>query len=189
LIAPLAALAGLALFTGAGAGLMGLFRAPEEIGSDPLHVGWCFLAGTALAGLLLHLPLAVDGRIPHAAFLLSFCLCLVLAAGPGLAHVRRVGVARFFGLDLLRALPFPLRVVTALLVLLAASAALGPLVGWDERAIFGLKARVLYHEGGVRGEAFTDTGYVHSQARYPLLLPRSSRLRSSPSGAPPTITP
>ena len=49
--------------------------------------------------------------------------------------------------------------------------ALGPFAGWDERAIYGLKARILYHEGSVRGEAFTDTGYLHFQARYPLLVP------------------
>ncbi|MBK9968500.1 MAG: glycosyltransferase family 39 protein [Holophagales bacterium] len=171
MIAPLAVLAGLALFTGAGAGLMSLFALPEEGERDPLHLGWCFLAGTAFAGLLLLPPLAVDGRIPRAAFLLSFGLCLVLAAGPGRAHVRRTGVARFFGLDLFRALPVPLRVVAVLVVLLAASAALGPLVGWDERAIFGLKARILHHEGSVRGEAFTDTSVVHFHARYPLLLP------------------
>ncbi len=171
MIAPLAVLAGLALFTGAGAGLMSLFALPEEGERDPLHLGWCFLAGTAFAGLLLLPPLAVDGRIPRAAFLLPFGLCLVLAAGPGRAHVRRTGVARFFGLDLFRALPVPLRVVAVLVVLLAASAALGPLVGWDERAIFGLKARILHHEGSVRGEAFTDTSVVHFHARYPLLLP------------------
>ena len=171
LIALLKVIAGLALFTGAGAGLIGLFPGSEENESDPLHVGWCYLAGTALTALLLHLPLALDGHIPHAAFLLAFCLCLVLAVGPGRAHVRRVGITRFFGLDILRALPLWLRVVTVLLVLLATSAALGPLVAWDERAIFGLKARVLYHEGSVLGEAFTDTGYVHFQTRYPLLVP------------------
>lgn len=171
MIAPLTVLAGLALFTGAGAGLMGLFAAPEEDEQDPLHLGWCFLAGSSFAALLLHMPLAVDGRLPRAAFLFSFGLCLVLAAGPGRAHLRRTGLARFFGLDLFRALPTPLRVVAALLLLLAATAALGPLVGWDERAIFGLKARILHHEGSVRGEAFTDMGYVHFQARYPLLLP------------------
>lgn len=171
LIAPLATLAGLALFTGAGAGLIGLYRTPGGDETDPPHLGWCFLVGNAFVGLLLHVPLAIDGRIPRAAFLLVFCACFALAVGPGRAHVRRVGIGRFLGLDLLRALPPSLRVVTVALVLLAAAAALGPFVGWDERAIYGLKARVLFHEGSVRGEAFTDTGYVHSQARYPLLVP------------------
>lgn len=171
LIALPGVLAGLALFTGAGAGLIGLLRGQEEGDGDPLHFGWCFLAGTALAGLLLHLPLAIDGLIPRPVFLLVAFLCLVLAAGPGRAHVRKVGVARFFGLDHLRALPVWLRVVAVLLVLLAASSALGPFAGWDERAIYGLKARILHYEGSVRGEAFTDTGYLHFQARYPLLVP------------------
>ena len=171
LIALLKVIAGLALFAGAGAGLIGLIPGTEENDGDPLHFGWCVLAGTALAALLLHVPLALDGHIPHAAFLLAFCLSLVLAVGPGRAHVRRIGIARFFGLDLLYALPSWLRVVTLLLVLLAFSAALGPFVAWDERAIFGLKARVLYHEGSVLGEAFRDTGYIHIHARYPLLVP------------------
>jgi Dolichyl-phosphate-mannose-protein mannosyltransferase len=171
LVVLLKVLAGVTLFTGAGAGLVGLFPVPEEDESDPPHAGWCFLAGTALAGLLLHLPLAIDGRIPHAAFFLVFCLCLILALGPGRAHVRRVGLARFFGLDLLRAFPLWLRVIVVVLVLLATSVTFGPLVGWDERAIFGLKARILFYEGSVRGEAFTDIGYVHFQARYPLLVP------------------
>ena len=171
MIAPLAALAGLVLLTGAGAGLIGLLRSPEASDADPPHVGWCFLAGTALAGLLLHVPLAIDGRIPRSAFLFVLGLGLVLAAGPGRALVRSVGVTRFLGRDLLRALPPWLRVVAVLLVLLAAAASLGPFAGWDERAIYGLKARVLYHEGSVHAEAFADTAYVHSQSRYPLLVP------------------
>ncbi len=171
LIALVKVLAGLVLFTGAGAGLIGLLRGQEDGEADPLHFGWCFLAGTAFAGLLLYLPLAIEGLIPRPVIFLVFFLCLVLAAGPGRAHIRRVGAARFLGLDHLRALPVWLRVVAVLLVLLAISSALGPFAGWDERAIYGLKARILYHEGSVRGEAFTDTGTLHFQARYPLLVP------------------
>jgi hypothetical protein len=163
--------AGVALLAGAGAGLVGLLPVPEEDGTDPLHAGWCFLAGSALAGLLLHVPLAIDGRISHAAFFLVFGLCLVLAAGPGRLHVRRVGVGRFLGLDLLRALPLWLRALAVALALLAASAGLESLSGWDERATFGLKARVLYHAGTIRGEAFTDADLVNFQTRYPLHIP------------------
>ena len=164
-------LAGLALFAGAGAGLLGLLGRAQADEDDPGHLGWCFLAGSALAGLLLYVPLAIGGRLPRPAFLLVFLLFLVLAAGPGRAHVRKVGLARFLGLDVLRALPVWLRVAAVALVVLAGAAALGPFSAWDERAIFGLKARVLVHDGGLGGEAFADPDYVHSQARYPLLVP------------------
>lgn len=170
MIVLLKVLAGLTLFTGAGAGLAGLFPESEHV-DDPLHAGWCFLAGTAFAGLLLHLPLAIAGRIPHPVFLIVFGVCLVLALGPGLAHVRGVGPSRFFGLDLFLSLPFWLRAVSVVLILLATSTAFGPFVGWDERAIFGLKARILFHEGSVRGEAFSGVDILNFQAGYPLLVP------------------
>lgn len=172
MIAFLKVIAGLALLTGGGAGVVGLLPSGGERGSvASLHAGWCFLAGSAIAALLLHLPLAIDGTIPKQAFFLVLFLLFVLAAGPGRRHIRRAGLARFFGLDLLRDLPRWLRVGTVVLMLVASSVAFEPFSGWDERAIYGLKARILYHEGSVRGEAFIDQDIVHSQARYPLLVP------------------
>ncbi len=164
-------LAALALFTGGGAGIVALLSSADERDRGPLNAGWCFLAGSGVAALLLHAPLAIDGRLPKAAFFVVFSILLFLAAWPGQTYIRRGGAARFFGFDLVRGLPMWARIVALILLLLAVSVAFEPLAGWDERAIYGLKARILYHEGSVRVEAFTDKDIVHSQARYPLLIP------------------
>lgn len=168
MIALLEVIAGLALLTGGGAAIVALLLTEDD---RELHAGWSFLAGSAIAALLLHLPLAIDGRLPKLAFFLLFVLFFLLAAGPGLKHIRRAGIRRFFGLDLLGDLPFWGRIVALAMILLAASVAFEPFAGWDERAIYGLKARILYYEGSVRVEGFTDKDIVHSQARYPLLIP------------------
>lgn len=164
-------LAALAVMTGAGAGVIGLLRGRDADADEAPRFGWCFLAGSALTGLLLHVPLSIDGTISHRAFLATFVICLALAAGPGRAQLRRAGVARFFCFDYLCDLPLVLRAGAVVLLLLAASVVFTPFVGWDERAIYGLKARVLYDQGSLHVAAFTDPEYLHFHARYPLLVP------------------
>jgi hypothetical protein len=171
LIALLLVVVWLFLLTAGGAGLVHLLSLPDRDERNPLHAGWCFLVGSAIAAFLLHVPLAIDGSITKKAFLIVVSLFLALAMWPGLAHVRKVGIERFLGLDLARGLPVSMRVIVAALVLLSISVAFEPFSGWDERAVYGLKARVLFHEGSVRVEEFTDSDNVHFQARYPLLVP------------------
>ncbi len=45
-----------------------------------------------------------------------------------------------------------------------------PLKSWDARAIYGTTAKILYHEGGVRGESITSPDRIHYHRNYPLLI-------------------
>lgn len=54
---------------------------------------------------------------------------------------------------------------------LVAQTLLTPQRLWDERAIFGIKAAVLYEDDTVRSPALLDPDFVQGHPRYPLLLP------------------
>jgi len=161
----------LALLCGAGAGLLGLAARPGAPGREPLSLAWCFLLGSAFVGLLLHLPLALDGRIGRWGFATALAVALALTLTRGISFVRS---AEFGGAGIfssLRALPFWARVAAILLLALTISTAVTRFSGWDERAIWGLHARILYGSGGLRGEEFTDLDRLLLHPRYPLLIP------------------
>ena len=42
---------------------------------------------------------------------------------------------------------------------------------WDERAIFGIKAKVLFTDGTIRSPSLADPDFVQGHPRYPLLIP------------------
>lgn len=71
-----------------------------------------------------------------------------------------------------RALRFLALILVALnLGLVLNEAVSWPMIGYDERAIWSLKAKILHAEGGTDGTAFTDPFRVHYHPDYPLLVP------------------
>lgn len=57
------------------------------------------------------------------------------------------------------------------LMMLLAEALSKPLLAFDARAIWGMKAKILFYERGIYGEDFLDPERLHFHQRYPLLLP------------------
>lgn len=71
----------------------------------------------------------------------------------------------------------------ALLLAVGAQGVLQPLTGFDSRAIYATTARILYHEGGVLGEAIQDPARIHYHRNYPLLVPHLEALAFHAQGA------
>jgi len=67
------------------------------------------------------------------------------------------------------------RLCWGILLLLAATTMLETLMTpqrfWDERAIFGLKAIVIFQDGTVQSESLHDPNFVQYHPKYPLLIP------------------
>ncbi len=67
------------------------------------------------------------------------------------------------------------RLCWGLLLLLAATTMLETLMTpqrfWDERAIFGLKAIVIFQDGTIQSESLHDPNFVQYHPKYPLLIP------------------
>ncbi|MEW5976687.1 MAG: hypothetical protein AB1898_12865 [Acidobacteriota bacterium] len=61
--------------------------------------------------------------------------------------------------------------VAVFAALIALDSVSQPLLGFDSRAIWGMKAKVLFQEKGIYGEDFFDASRLHAHQRYPLLLP------------------
>ncbi len=51
-----------------------------------------------------------------------------------------------------------------------------PLLAFDSRSIWGMKAKVFYSQGGLYGEDFFDPARLHAHQQYPLLVPLSESL-------------
>lgn len=61
--------------------------------------------------------------------------------------------------------------VAAIWCLMAVQTLLTPQRLWDERAIFGIKAIVLFEDGTIRSPTLHERDFVQGHPRYPLLLP------------------
>src|ERR1700690_2438686 len=80
-------LVALAVMTGAGTLLARLLRMRESSANTvpqltsfrpPGAWGWSYLLGTAFVGLILQVPLAIDGRVTHFSFAAVLLLCSVM---------------------------------------------------------------------------------------------------------------
>ena len=58
-----------------------------------------------------------------------------------------------------------------IIFLIFSDALIQPMHGWDERAFWAFKAKILYHEGTIFSTDFFDADRVHPHKRYPLLIP------------------
>ena len=161
-----------AVVCGAGAAIGTWLQRGRD--NAPLGIGWSYLIGTAAIGGLLHIPLAIDGRISHLSFLLTALIATMLSLGYYVQWFRGFRGRRAGGRigGWLLDLPWPLRMVVCVTFVAAfVSAFLMPPNSYDGRAAFALKARVLYDAGTTRGEDFTDIHRLHFNAHYPLLVP------------------
>jgi hypothetical protein len=177
---------GIAVFllavTGIGAFVQRWLRGGEEpdgVRSEPVEgacrepvegLGWSLLLGAAVVGLVLHLPLAIDGRITHLSF--------ALVAAFGLAAWGWIGIGWWRGARQIRLrnwmsdLPVVAKIAVGIALLPAVvHAASTELSGYDARTIYGLKSRILYRTGTVRSEDFLDIDRLNFNPGYPLLLP------------------
>ena len=114
--------------------------------------------GAATLVLALTAPLMIDGH-------LSLLPALGLALLGSLLQLPRPG-------RLLRMRVRPVHVALLLgLVLLVQAVSEAPMRGYDAKAIYGLKAKALQHEGHVLGPVFQDPEVVHYHGDYPLGVP------------------
>ncbi len=150
-----------ALAWGAGSGLLGLARCRHE--SAAIRAALALTLGLALLVLGLELALLATGRVLFAP---------VVAA---LAPLALAGFVR--ALRRPRALPrltradAPLALVALLVVAALGAASATPFVGYDEKAIYGLKAKALLAERTLEGPLFQDPEVVHYHVDYPLGVP------------------
>jgi hypothetical protein len=62
-------------------------------------------------------------------------------------------------------------VIAFAFLLVLADAISQPLLSFDSRAIWAFKAKIIYFEQGIYGEAFLSPERLHSKTRYPQLIP------------------
>jgi len=129
--------------------------------TGPAHA---FLMGTAMLGLLGYLLLGVFGRITPLTYWLLFGLQWVLAI-PGLWLASRWWQRQ-------KRWSWPLGILFLIWAgVLAAYAGQLPLLGYDARAIYGLKGKILANGASVWGADFRDPYRLHFGSNYPLLIP------------------
>jgi len=142
------------------AGKLALDVLGASMRSHALDFGAAIATGFCLVMLALYAPLVIVGKV-------VFWPALVIL-GAGLVHAARAGVRRrwFAKLDVPA-------VVLALAIfgLWCAIARHAPWWGYDGKAIYGFKAKVLLHERDLAGPAFQDVDVVHYHADYPLGMP------------------
>jgi hypothetical protein len=182
MIGTLCVIAYVMVLAGAGAGIIELLFSSSlrkhlatddgDLAKSNLGWGWSFLVGSAALGAFLYVPLAVTGSISHAAFLAGFAACCVIS---GWSLWRNWRSARFWNFpqnNWVADLPRLARWLVLVLFLGAAwSTVLTPPTGFDARAIFGMKARLLYDQGSLATEDFQDVNRMNFNAHYPLMLP------------------
>jgi hypothetical protein len=182
MIGTLCVIAYVMVLGGAGAGIIELLFSGNwrknpvtnagDFAKSNLGWGWSFLVGSAALGAFLYVPLAVTGQISHSTFLTGFAACCVLSSW---SLWRNWSSARFWHIvqnNWLADLPRLARwLVLALFLGAAWSTVLTPPTGFDARAIFGMKARLLYDQGSLATEDFQDVNRMNFNAHYPLLLP------------------
>jgi hypothetical protein len=128
--------------------------------SRALQWGLAAAMGLSLTMLALYLPLVLGGRVT---FLPALVLLAVALAWALLACVRE----RWFR----RADRTTLLIGLVLLTAIGTVAQRFPFWGYDGKAIYGFKAKVLLHERNLAGAAFQDVDVVHYHVDYPLGLP------------------
>ncbi len=134
--------------------------------------GWSYLIGTTVVGAVLYVPLALTGSIGHAFFAIVFSVLALLTAWHSWRSIRRGATWRaFLNNNWWSTLPDSARwIMLAVLVGATCSALSTRPTGFDPRAIYAMKARLLIDPGTVGGEDFQDVDRMHFNAHYPLLI-------------------
>jgi len=194
------AVAAIALICGGGAALSGWLRSERNDGFL-VGLGWSYLYGTMLVALVLHVPLVLYDCLSPAAFAVSAGVCLLSALGflaycvgcwwsvcsagfsPWLlacterakARTTNGYEARTTGGRTWRRLMQPqttgLIVVGVVLLAAFGHTLRSDFRAYDARAIYALKARILYDGAKLHGEDFCDELRLNFHPTYPLLVP------------------
>jgi hypothetical protein len=182
-------LAALTAMTGAGSLLVRWLQAPQPRAERAQSTaspetgrrawGWSYLLGVALVGLILQVPLMIDGKITQRSYLGVVLLCIAMALAELGLRWREKRLRGFSGLRFLADpagwifdLPLLPRMLMALcLTIFVWFALVESPITVDARAIYGLKARLLYDAGDLGSEDFHDPDRLHYHANYPLLVP------------------
>lgn len=143
---------------GLGRFVLGLAGRGEE--RDAEAAGTALVAGLVVAMLALYAALAISGRVVYPVF----SGLAVLGYLPLLRDLRRGRLGR----DALPSFALPLLAATAFLAIASVDA---PFAGYDAKAIYGVKAKVLLHDGDLEGPLFQDPDVVHYHGDYPLGVP------------------
>lgn len=136
-------------------------RPPDDLGLT--EAGEAFLLGVLLCVVPLYVLLAVAGTISTTAYV------LVLLGQVGLALPGALAARRWFAEN-----PVARRIVVGLfpwMLLMAVAASAVDIWGYDARAIYGLKAKLLADQMSVFGPDFCDPYRAHFWNNYPLLVP------------------
>jgi hypothetical protein len=143
-----------------GLSVLRLLRVRES--SRPMHLGLAVLAGNCALLAALYLPLALFDRVEFRPALLLLALGTAAAIVSALRDRPRLrGLApSWLTLVLSIAVGVPLCLLD-----------LQPFTGYDAKAIFGLKGKILLYERGVHGPLFQDVDLVHFHSDYPLGIP------------------
>lgn len=146
-------------------------RGERPTADSLLRVGMSLPLGSLLFVVLLYLPLALGAR-----WTAGYCLGVwVFHAGLALVTIRLFIWARRRWLaawsDATSAVKMATAAVGVILLTAATVAANLGLQGYDARAIYGLKAKILAEQGILSEEDFCDIHRLHFNPGYPLLVP------------------
>jgi hypothetical protein len=138
-----------------------------------LRAGLAIAAGLVVLMLALYLPFALTGHVYFwpATLWIALVLCVALIDGGrawirARTHAHAGPSAPRYVADLVPVIGWG--AVAALLAFFAVRSAFS---GYDERAIYGIKAKALLCERSVRGPLFRDVDSVNFHRDYPLGLP------------------
>ncbi|GAB6166613.1 hypothetical protein JCM19992_26130 [Thermostilla marina] len=163
----LSVLAWPAVLLAAGFPLVAYFHRDDEL---PPSLSLSFLAGAGLFVLAGYVVLASAGRITPVAW---WCLLAAISAAGCYGVARLAAHAGAYRLQIARTWktsPAACVLLAGLAGLMFASAAHLDLEGYDAKAIYGLKAKLLAAGESVEGEYFSDIYAAHFQARYPFAV-------------------
>lgn len=139
------------------------YSLPEQIalsfglGTGTLSIGMFLIS---YVGIQLNMFNIMVGFVPFFVYFFwqGFRIDSFIPNGSKLKHFNSLDIILFISIVLI-------------FLLIATDALIQPMIHYDDRAFWALKAKILYHEGTINSMDFFDPYRIHPNQNYPLLIP------------------